>query len=550
MANIEMKAYLSPTLVLLALDWPDGGSRNDFLGFAISRDPGFRGDTKSWLPNRLGFDGPAPKGKDYPSETSPIQKFLWWDARIDVEDRGKKFTYWAAPVVGSRSSNKMLKDLAVTLQVKIPLPVEGRIGTYFNRAVVSSQAFSKKFGGQLAGARLGDALAWLGNGMEAVIPEFLRASPKIEGAIYHLTDDRWVTPAFKGYSKKNASLVYNRTAQDNQNATAVDILKNVVEFHPRTKAKIMHNKFLVRLENGTAQGVLMGSANFTTGGLTTQANLIHTFDSPKLATLYLERKRLLQNDPALSKTAKTSGWSDPLQVDEARIRVFFPPEPRSKRDSIEEIVNAVKNAKKSVLFCVFSPTDRELRQEIFRAGDRGLMMFGLVNTISSKIPEGQPRTITEEVRVDLYHRSRKKKDFFSHSLFPKEGNPDGFWWERAKLPGDISQFPVFIHHKFVVIDAETDNPTIYTGSANMSAGALYNNDENLLEIKGSPRIAAIYLAEFLRLYEHYRARATWNNRELPRGDKNTYSLAKDSSWARKAYTSETPEFKCRVNMVG
>ncbi|MDD5761125.1 MAG: phospholipase D-like domain-containing protein [bacterium] len=550
MAKVVMKAYLSPTLVLLALDWPDGGSRKDFLGFAVSREPGFRGEAKSWLPNRLGFDGPAPKGKDYPSETSPIQKFLWWDARIDDEDRGKEFTYWAAPVVGSRTSNEMLKDFAVTLQVKIPLPVEGRIGTYFNRAVVSSQAFSKKFGGQLAGARLGEALAWLGNGMEAAIPEFLGASPKIEGAIYHLTDDRWVIPALKGYSKENASLVYNRTTRDDTNAPAVAALKSAVEFHPRTKAKIMHNKFLVHLENGSAKGVLMGSANFTTGGLTTQANLIHTFDSPKLAALYLARKRLLQGDPALAKTANESGWSDPVKVDEARIRVFFPPEPKGERNSIKEIVTAVKNAKKSVLFCVFSPTDRELRQEIFKAGDRGLMMFGLVNTISRKKPEGQPRTATEEVRVDLYHRSRKNKDFFSHSLFPKEGNPDGFWWERAMLPGDTSKFPVFIHHKFVVTDAETDNPTIYTGSANMSAAALYNNDENLIEIKGSPRIAAIYLAEFLRLYEHYRARATWNNRERPRGDKSTYRLAKDSSWARKAYTSETPEFKCRVNMVG
>src|SRR6266542_4799872 len=38
------------------------------------------------------------------------------------------------------------------------------------------------------------------------------------------------------------------------------------------------------------------------------------------------------------------------------------------------------------------------------------------------------------------------------------------------------------------------------------------HDENLLEIKGSPRLAQIYLAEFLRLYEHYRARALAINR--------------------------------------
>jgi phosphatidylserine/phosphatidylglycerophosphate/cardiolipin synthase-like enzyme len=63
-----------------------------------------------------------------------------------------------------------------------------------------------------------------------------------------------------------------------------------------------------------------------------------------------------------------------------------------------------------------------------------------------------------------------------------------------------------VHHKFIVIDAEGANPVVYTGSANMSRNSEQYNDENLLEIRDA-RIAAIYLAEFLRLYEHYRARA-------------------------------------------
>src|SRR5262249_35562115 len=78
--KVRSKAYLSPTLVLLAFDWADGGQRKDFLGFAIRRSPGYQQETQSWLPNRVGFEGPAPDGGDLPSNTSPIQKFLWWDA--------------------------------------------------------------------------------------------------------------------------------------------------------------------------------------------------------------------------------------------------------------------------------------------------------------------------------------------------------------------------------------------------------------------------------------------------------------------------------------
>jgi len=51
------KSYVSPTLVLLAFDWPAGAERNDFLGFAIQRTPGFSGGDPSWLPNRIGFNG-------------------------------------------------------------------------------------------------------------------------------------------------------------------------------------------------------------------------------------------------------------------------------------------------------------------------------------------------------------------------------------------------------------------------------------------------------------------------------------------------------------
>ena len=83
MEKVRSRAYLSPTLVLLAFDWPDGGARQDFLGFAIRRSPGFQGQAESWLPNRVGFEGPARDGADLPSNTSPVQKFLWWDARID-----------------------------------------------------------------------------------------------------------------------------------------------------------------------------------------------------------------------------------------------------------------------------------------------------------------------------------------------------------------------------------------------------------------------------------------------------------------------------------
>jgi len=69
----------------------------------------------------------------------------------------------------------------------------------------------------------------------------------------------------------------------------------------------------------------------------------------------------------------------------------------------------------------------------------------------------------------------------------------------------------------------------------------------LLEIRGSRRLASTYLAEFMRLYEHYRARAYWV--KFKNGDHASYQLARDASWCRQHFTAGTPEFKSRVAMV-
>jgi hypothetical protein len=546
MARVKVRTYLSPTLVLLAFDWGAGRSRGDFLGFAIERRPGFWGAASSWLPNRIGFDGPARDG-DLPSNTSPIQKFMWWDARIDEEDRVRRFTYTVTPVVGDPASPRLLSGSATTVPADLPLAEQDGIGSYFNRAVVSSQAFSRTFGtGDLPPQRLREALAWLANGMQGVVPGFLDRSERAAGAIYHLTDKEWVMPALASHPG-TTSLVYNKTTRDDGNRDSVAELTPEVEFFPRTRAAIMHDKFLVRLERGRPAAVLMGSANFTTQGIASQANLMHTFASPELAALYLERARLLQGDPAIRETTPHAGWSEPVQVGGASVRAFFPPEPSRRRASIDAVVQAVDRARSSVVFSLFKPTDRALFDALERHGQAGKLLFGLVNKLDRPAEAAdEPSAGAEWARVDILHRSVLDRETVDHGLFPRGGEPAGFWWERAALPGMASRFPVYIHHKFVVVDAETAHPVIYTGSANMSNNAVHRNDENLLEIAGSPRLAAVYFAEFLRLYEHYRAR---RHIDRPGRRRPNLALAKDASWARNAFRPGTSQFLSRVRLA-
>lgn len=547
MAKVQAKAYIATKMILLAMNWEDGKNRNDFLGFAIKRTPGYNGQSSSFLPNRTSFDGPK-KGQDFPSDKNPIQKFMWWDNRLDIQNKDQVYTYTIYPVTGSdKNSLSLNENRSVKLKVSLQPDVKNGIGTYFNRAVVSSQAFSKKFK-KIDSSNKTKALEWLADGLEKVIPEFIKQSPSIEGAIYHLSDELWTIPALEKY-KRSCSLVYDSAKkEDTSNDKAISILgeKSNFQLLPRTNISIMHNKFLVRIKANRATDLLTGSANFTTDGLTQQANYLHTFASHELSEIFLERKRILEDDPERKEINAGIEWSNAISMPGGtKIRVLFSPEKKPSRVAMDEIIKNIRKAKSSVCFSLFATTDKELRDAIFEKADEGKMMFGLINSVSDTMPDDSKTDASTVARVEIFHRSRNNKDVFGHAAFTKEKAPGEFWWERHRI--GRSQHPVYVHHKFIIIDAETDKPTIYTGSANMSNNSQYNNDENLLEIKGSTSLAHIYLAEFLRIYEHYRSRALWER--YKNSSNNKHTLFTDRRWANDDYRPGTPKFKSRINMV-
>src|SRR5262249_24237513 len=260
-------------------------------------------------------------------------------------------------VRGTGSDDLVLQhDAETTVTLTLPQVEEDGIATWFNRAVVSSQAFSREFPDPKS--NIPGVMDWLANGLEDA--QILSGADKIEVAIYHLTDNHWVVPVFKGF-KGELSLVYEDRSNDRTDRPAIDLLESDrFEGKPRSKTNIMHDKFLVDMDGGR---VLMGSANLTPEGLTSQANLLHIFNSPQLAKLYAERAQLIADDPTIGETAKTTGWSQPVKIGKTTVRVFFSPEPTKKRVSIDTVI-------KSVVFCVFDPTDPKLITSLLATSDR------------------------------------------------------------------------------------------------------------------------------------------------------------------------------------
>jgi phosphatidylserine/phosphatidylglycerophosphate/cardiolipin synthase-like enzyme len=589
----KARAYTSPTLVLLAMDWPDGKKFEDFLGFAILRAPGFHpGEKDGFLLNKIAFTPLDRNAAPLPSNIAPFQKFMWWDGSIGDADRGKTFKYTITPVRGTGAKDLALQhQAAVTITVTLPKVERDGISTWFNRAVVSSQSFTRQFPDPTNPKVIDKAMAWLANGLQNAFPQILSGTNPIAGAIYHLTDNEWVMPAMKKF-KGDLSLVYEDRTNDQVDLPAIKLLKSDrFTGAPRSKTNIMHDKFLADRKGGR---VLMGSANFTPEGLTSQANLLHIFESPQLAKLYADRQALIAQNPTIAKTAAGAAWSKPVKVGKASVRVFFSPEPSKKRVSIDTVVKAVKGAKSSVVFCMFDPTDPALLKALLGTGDRGKLLFGLLNAISDPSKSKKKKTAGDnlsdsgeaprkpspatEVKVTLFNRSRKDKLVLPYSFFRPGTAPADFLPELStvdfsskstlkpkKNGGAKGHQPpaVHIHHKFIVVDADTGSPTIYTGSANLSNNSTHKNDENLLEITNAPELAQTYLAEFMRLYEHYRARALWNaahpsgktqRGKLPPGAQKkvnqTFTLkTKRDDWVKDAYKSGTPAFRARTTLA-
>src|SRR5262245_37985759 len=104
--RVAVRAYASPTVILLAFDWPAGAKHPDFLGFAIRRSPGFvPGEKDAYLLNKISFVPPQQGSQPTPSNLAPIQKFLWWDSGIATAQRGKKLTYTVTPVLGTGATD-------------------------------------------------------------------------------------------------------------------------------------------------------------------------------------------------------------------------------------------------------------------------------------------------------------------------------------------------------------------------------------------------------------------------------------------------------------
>lgn len=515
--GLIVKAYAGSTGVLLAFNFEKDESRTGFLGFAVERKDS--GSAPFYLPTMLPFQGQAHlPGQPIPSNLAPVQKFRWSDYTVSPDT---PYTYIVSALYGSSTSlvPKMTASVTISTQSISPSSVIGNpanVALVFNRAVASSQAFSREF--PATTAKLNRALAkpapaagkkkrtdgiltpaemaWLSRGLKEQIVGFIALAKDSSYALdiaiyqYELPDIyQAVDAAYK--AGVNIRLIYHSKkgdAQTQRNEASAAGLP-AADKYGRVTSAIFHHKFIVLSRmNGserTPQAVLCGSTNFTLNGVYAQANNAVITSDPAITENYLKQFEFLFQDPAHDPTATSVQDSEQNILNPALPwQVGF--SPRAGKVDLTFFASIIQSAKQDVLFATAFGIDPIVLNALVGQPHDSILRYGIQDKPTKQ--------------VTGIHKDRTA-DFEAASTLPV--GLDG-WLDEHRAPGTLGS--ILIHDKIIVVDFTSDTPIVIDGSHNYSAAASKSNDENYLIIRGDTSLADCFGIEVLRLYDHYRFR--------------------------------------------
>jgi phosphatidylserine/phosphatidylglycerophosphate/cardiolipin synthase-like enzyme len=550
--DFEVLAISGTRCVMLAINCPDA-RRRGLLGFAIEREVTGPASKARWLPSGKFFKSVLDKRKETPKTYSgkrdtsvlPIQSFIWSD--YFFAEPATLHKYRLTPMYGTPDHLTTDPDDEVRVAIRTEKEFDGKHGVWFNRGAIASQYFAKEFHNK-APKNIEDPkdpeVVWLSRGLLEACLDYIRQTPKgdaLRVAAYEFTYAP-VLQELQSARKRGVDvrIVYHDTTkltgsekdanEKAMKAAGLPVNDQKVTFR-RSKPKIPHNKFIVRLKNGTTPvEVWTGSTNFTASGFLGQTNVGHRVADPATAKDYLSYWSLLKDDPDASEaragTLKLT--PDPAEAIAGKSIVrFF--SPRAKSEMLGWYGRRMLDAASAVCFTAAFGVNAKLMAPI--SVPRNEMRFVLMEKPAAAPQQKEFKRDLTHLQVtygvplgQLYKIKNGRVTTRAH-IKPFELEKWFFKEEHFRSSGHV----FFVHTKFLLIDPLSDDPLVCTGSANFSPGSLLANDENMLFIRGDTRVADIYLTEFDRINRHFYFRDVAN--ELHgKGDTKSIYLEETDKW--------------------
>lgn len=548
-------AFSNNDMVVAA--WTFGGRIPGCLGFAIYRID-IKAGTETCLPAMATFAGQAATG-DRTTADDPVQKFFWKDV---YARRGGSYRYRIVPMGGAPGALAPLPVGSLTTNVVQLTPHLGVLSAYFNRGILATQstAHALHADGDLEAMktellrRIADPTDQLRVDLAGDMIEALTLLPmeaahdggKLRCALYEFEDGQLLSAleALKGDASvilSNMTGTVDGTKTDDvyadERARAKNAGVNVID-RIMPSGHIGHNKFTI-LDAGGPVAVQFGSTNWTDRALCAQSNNTIVARSPALALAYQAYWDRLQADTLGGKghqaaPLRAADAGGPLGVrledGSATVDVWFSPttpKPRAKVHADEatppdlrEVFDLIAGAKQAVLFVAFEPGEPSIIDVIAATQKANPALFVRGTVTVAKAAQDFAIGIKSDAAGAGEATDGIPSDY---RVIPATGikDPVGIWERELNSAG----FAV-THSKFVVIDPFSDSCVVITGSHNLGFQASYNNDENLVVIKGHRPLAEAYAANALDIYDHYAWR-WWLAKDPARA---WTSLKADDSW--------------------
>ncbi|NTU55602.1 MAG: hypothetical protein HGA79_05075 [Anaerolineales bacterium] len=561
--GFEAKAFSGTHTILIALNCPDK-TRKGLKGFAFERQIVGPGSHKpKFLRSQKVFKSvvPDPKNARDPKDPTrhmvfytdkfPVQSFLWGDYAASP---GTTYRFRILPRFGT--PGKLTTDPKDEIKFEITTEKEWEAGethgVWFNRGAIASQKFSEEFGNRPPkniNNPKDPAVKWLSRGLLEACLGFInktKSGDALRVAAYEFTYPPILDALKKRIDKGvDVQIVYHDTTdpdtgEDGENEKAMRAaglpINDQKTTYKRSKTKIPHNKFIVRLKGGKDPvEVWTGSTNFTASGFLGQTNVGHRVADARAAKQYFEFWNLVKTDPELkdARTALVQLTPNPDEVitPNSAMRLFSP---RSKSEMLGWYGRRMLDAANSVWFTAAFGVGQVLVEPI--AKKRTQMRFVLME---KPAPPAQKKALTADFNrvilsygVPLGEIYRIKDGKVTSRMPIKEFELDKWFFKEEHFRPKNEGFVFFVHTKFLLIDPLSDDPLVCSGSANFSSGSLLQNDENMMLIRGDTRVADIYMTEFDRIFRHF----------YFRNIANELAAAKTSDEARSIFLDETDKW--------
>lgn len=513
--DLRVHAIAGTYVVMLGFDLPQADCTG-LLGFSLHRqdltenEAYYLSGSKTFAETDPGF----PAGSSYSTRDHPIQSFQWADYSAKP---GHEYIYTVAALKGTPQN---LTEFARTsVQVATEVIRADVHDVYFNRGVAGSQAYVRRFGDnppdQVPNRK---AYEWLSRGLNEALEEIIQSCvPGVDSlriAAYEFYFERFLEVVKTALDAGvEVQIVYDARQDSPKLKNIAAVLARGLDSacfqRTQPKSYISHNKFIVKLHNGTPQSVWTGGTNFSEGGIFGHSNVAHVVADQQVAQKFLDYWHVLAQDPTSSVLKKSVETITPLPVGMPPTGTSVIFSPRKNLDALGWYADLARNATDS-LFMTFAFGMSDIFKDVY-ATSQARLRFALMEQKTRSMRAGPEKTAEEGKIQQLRNRP---ENVFAIGDFIRTNEIDG--WLKERLSG-LNSHVRYIHNKFMLVDPLGDDPIVIAGSANFSESSTNRNDENMLVVRGNTRVADIYLGEFMRMYSHFAFRESlqWRNPDDP-----------------------------------